>query len=147
LIEAGRTESEDIGIFVERAFRIGFPSRSISSMLRIEDEKLKLARSLVKNRRELRIKVERMMAARAEIGVEIDEKGPNPGTILSNLEQNIQDMTATDWELKAAIEIEQQKILPVFKMVDTCAGEFESQTAYYYGTYEQEDDAVGAVLA
>jgi len=37
-------------------------------------------------------------------------------------------------------EIERQKVMPVFKMVDTCAGEFESQTPYYYGTFEQEDD-------
>ena len=38
-------------------------------------------------------------------------------------------------------EIERQKVMPVFKMVDTCAGEFESRTPYYYGTFEQEDDA------
>ncbi|MCW5941983.1 MAG: carbamoyl-phosphate synthase large subunit [Fimbriimonadaceae bacterium] len=37
--------------------------------------------------------------------------------------------------------IEAQKVLPVFKMVDTCAGEFESATPYYYGTFEDEDDA------
>ena len=30
----------------------------------------------------------------------------------------------------------------VFKMVDTCAGEFESQTPYYYATREIEDDAL-----
>lgn len=29
---------------------------------------------------------------------------------------------------------------PVVKMVDTCAGEFESNTPYYYRTYESEDD-------
>jgi carbamoyl-phosphate synthase large subunit len=27
-------------------------------------------------------------------------------------------------------------------MVDTCAGEFESATPYYYGTFEVEDDAL-----
>ncbi len=37
--------------------------------------------------------------------------------------------------------IDQLKTKPVFKMVDTCAGEFESRTPYYYGTFEQEDDA------
>ncbi|MCO5218752.1 MAG: carbamoyl-phosphate synthase large subunit [Thermomicrobiales bacterium] len=30
---------------------------------------------------------------------------------------------------------------PVYKMVDTCAGEFEAQTPYFYSTYEQEDEA------
>ena len=31
---------------------------------------------------------------------------------------------------------------PVFKLVDTCAAEFESYTPYYYSTYEVEDEAV-----
>jgi carbamoyl-phosphate synthase large subunit len=30
---------------------------------------------------------------------------------------------------------------PVFKMVDTCAGEFESKTPYYYATHEAFSDA------
>jgi carbamoyl-phosphate synthase large subunit len=34
------------------------------------------------------------------------------------------------------------KVKPVFKMVDTCAGEFESRTPYYYGTFESQDDVV-----
>lgn len=36
----------------------------------------------------------------------------------------------------------QHKILPVFKMVDTCAGEFESSTPYYYSTYESQDEVL-----
>jgi carbamoyl-phosphate synthase large subunit len=31
---------------------------------------------------------------------------------------------------------------PVFKMVDTCAAEFEAQTPYFYSTYEEENEAV-----
>jgi len=31
---------------------------------------------------------------------------------------------------------------PVYKMVDTCAGEFAAQTPYFYSTYEQEDEAI-----
>lgn len=34
------------------------------------------------------------------------------------------------------------KILPVYKMVDTCAAEFESQTPYFYSTYELENESV-----
>jgi carbamoyl-phosphate synthase large subunit len=33
-------------------------------------------------------------------------------------------------------------IMPVFKMVDTCAGEFESSTPYYYSTYESQDEVL-----
>jgi carbamoyl-phosphate synthase large subunit len=31
---------------------------------------------------------------------------------------------------------------PVYKMVDTCAGEFAAVTPYFYSTYEDEDEAV-----
>ena len=33
-------------------------------------------------------------------------------------------------------------IMPVYKMVDTCAAEFESETPYFYGTYEEENESV-----
>ena len=32
-------------------------------------------------------------------------------------------------------------ITPVYKMVDTCAAEFEAETPYFYSTYEQENEA------
>lgn len=33
------------------------------------------------------------------------------------------------------------EIRPVYKMVDTCAGEFTSSTPYFYSTYEQENES------
>ncbi len=36
----------------------------------------------------------------------------------------------------------QYNMMPVYKMVDTCAGEFEAVTPYYYSTYDQVDEAV-----
>lgn len=33
-------------------------------------------------------------------------------------------------------------INPVYKLVDTCAGEFEAVTPYYYSTYEGKDDVI-----
>ncbi|MFI8574746.1 carbamoyl-phosphate synthase large subunit [Rossellomorea aquimaris] len=32
-------------------------------------------------------------------------------------------------------------LTPVYKMVDTCAAEFESETPYFYGTYEDENES------
>jgi len=32
-------------------------------------------------------------------------------------------------------------LVPAYKLVDTCAAEFESYTPYYYSTYEQEDES------
>lgn len=79
--------SEDVNSLIGDAFLMGFPSPTIRSLLKGNQEKLEFA-------------------------------------------------------LRVDAEIERQKAMPVFKMVDTCAGEFESQTPYYYGTFEQEDDAV-----
>lgn len=41
------------------------------------------------------------------------------------------------WQLR-----DKESIKPVYKMVDTCAAEFESHTPYHYSTYEAEDEAV-----
>ena len=35
---------------------------------------------------------------------------------------------------------EEEKIIPVYKLVDTCAAEFEAYTPYYYSTYETENE-------
>lgn len=49
-------------------------------------------------------------------------------------------------ELVGSKEMEVRKlrkqwgIAPVYKMVDTCAGEFEAQTPYYYSCYESESE-------
>ncbi|MDV6376774.1 carbamoyl-phosphate synthase large subunit [Sporosarcina sp. GW1-11] len=36
----------------------------------------------------------------------------------------------------------EQELIPVYKKVDTCAGEYESDTPYFYGTYEDENESV-----
>ncbi|MCF6410500.1 carbamoyl-phosphate synthase large subunit [Pseudalkalibacillus salsuginis] len=35
---------------------------------------------------------------------------------------------------------EENQVMPIYKMVDTCAAEFDSATPYYYGTYGQENE-------
>lgn len=45
-------------------------------------------------------------------------------------------------EIKAVMALrDKHKLKPVYKMVDTCAGEFTSATPYYYSTWEEEDEA------
>lgn len=43
-------------------------------------------------------------------------------------------------EMKFRSRREELGIQPVYKLVDTCAGEFEAYTPYYYSTYEVEDE-------
>jgi len=55
---------------------------------------------------------------------------------------------ATEWKLEGHAGTQQVRelreakgIKPVFKLVDTCAAEFESMTPYLYSTYDEEDEA------
>lgn len=52
------------------------------------------------------------------------------GTLADYLPEQVRTMRK-EWDLK-----------PVYKMVDTCAGEFEAVTPYFYSTYEQENEAI-----
>jgi len=55
---------------------------------------------------------------------------------------------ATEWSLSGHEGVRRVRelreghgIRPVFKLVDTCAAEFESMTPYLYSTYDEEDEA------
>jgi carbamoyl-phosphate synthase large subunit len=57
----------------------------------------------------------------------------------------------TDRKISELINIDENSIydlrkklnlFPVYKMVDTCAAEFESQTPYYYSSYEEENEVI-----
>jgi carbamoyl-phosphate synthase large subunit len=55
---------------------------------------------------------------------------------------------AAEWKIEGHAGTQQVRelreakgIKPVFKLVDTCAAEFESMTPYLYSTYDEEDEA------
>lgn len=54
-------------------------------------------------------------------------------------DQEISELTNIDLEKIVKIEGE-NNIERVYKMVDTCAGEFDAQTPYYYSCHEDEDE-------
>jgi carbamoyl-phosphate synthase large subunit len=52
------------------------------------------------------------------------------GTFADRLPEQVRQMRH-DWNIR-----------PVYKMVDTCAAEFDAATPYFYSTYEQENEAL-----
>jgi len=52
------------------------------------------------------------------------------GTLGDKLAEQVRQLRYT-WNIK-----------PVYKMVDTCAAEFDAATPYFYSTYEQENEAI-----
>lgn len=69
--------------------------------------------------------------------------------VLEKLKKNgfADSYIARNWNMKEQdlYKLERENgITPVYKMVDTCAGEFVSQTPYYYSSYEQENESVSS---
>ena len=52
------------------------------------------------------------------------------GLLTDRTEEQVQEMRA------------EHGLHPTYKMVDTCAGEFEAETPFFYSTYEQENEAL-----
>ncbi len=75
-----------------------------------------------------------------------DRKGPS-GELLSEAKRmGFSDPYIAELTGCSAGDIRQLRkamgICPVYKMIDTCAGEFESYVPYFYSTYEEENESV-----
>ena len=81
--------------------------------------------------------------------IQIEEEIKDNGLEVSNLrfakENGISDkflsLITNHSEEKIRNERIKNNIIPVYKMVDTCAAEFEAYTPYLYSTYQDEDES------
>lgn len=59
--------------------------------------------------------------------------------------KKLKQMGFLDKQLGDEDEVREERkkkgLMPTYKMVDTCAGEFDAVTPYYYSTYETEDES------
>lgn len=111
---------------VKRAFLEGFPSRSIREMAGIFKSTSNLREAFASG------EVSQCRSALADFTKRDPEQLENPLAFAEQL-------------VFISETIDKIKAQPVFKMVDTCAGEFESKTPYYYSTFESEDDFISPV--
>lgn len=76
----------------------------------------------------------------------IQENKFNKATLLESKKLGFSDISIAHlWECSEREVFnfrKENKIMPVYKMVDTCAAEFESDTPYFYGTYEEENESI-----
>ncbi|QBO56871.1 carbamoyl-phosphate synthase large subunit [Chryseobacterium salivictor] len=76
----------------------------------------------------------------------ISENKLDKETLLEAKKLGFSDLSiATLWDSTQKEIFEFRKnngVMPVYKMVDTCAAEFESETPYFYGTYEEENESI-----
>jgi len=79
----------------------------------------------------------------------LSENGEGPETWDEDFFKQVKEYGFSDIQLANLFRKSEQdirelrkkmNILPVYKLVDTCAAEFEAYTPYYYSTYEQENE-------
>ena len=128
-IEERLANVDDQRLFVvAEALRRGFSPEKINKITRMDIWFLDRFRNIVE------------MENRLERGK------PEAGTLRAAKEMGFSDAWIAALSGGTAPEVktlrESLGIRPAFKMVDTCAAEFEAQTPYYYSTYDQENEAL-----
>jgi len=113
------------------AIKFGIPMKTIQEKTRIDIWFLKEIEDLIKLER--RIEEHRLDDISRELLFEAKQKGYADRQIahlLGCLESEVFNKR------------NEMNINRVFKLVDTCAAEFEAQTPYYYSTFEEENESV-----
>ncbi|PKN64197.1 MAG: carbamoyl phosphate synthase large subunit [Deltaproteobacteria bacterium HGW-Deltaproteobacteria-15] len=81
--------------------------------------------------------------------MEMSKKSVAPDLWEPEFLKRVKEYGFSDVRLAELFQIQEEKVRlirkekgvsPVYKLVDTCAGEFEAYTPYYYSTYEQENE-------
>lgn len=124
--------SDDRIFRLKDALKLGIPSKTIQKLTRIDPWFIKQIKKLVK----LETKLEACTSLEAipvELFVKLKQYGYSDGQIawLTGIEEDF--IT----ERRKALGIRR-----TFKMVDTCAAEFEAQTPYFYSTFDQENESI-----
>ncbi|MFL5783617.1 MAG: carbamoyl-phosphate synthase large subunit [Bacteriovoracaceae bacterium] len=113
---------------ISEAMRIGVTEKEINELTAMDLFFLSKIRNI--------IRVEKL----------VEEKGMETETCMEAKKFGFSDKyLARMWKTTEKDVFEFRKkhgIIPVYKMVDTCAGEFESSTPYYYSTYAREDEVL-----
>jgi carbamoyl-phosphate synthase large subunit len=115
------------------AFKLGIPFNTIQNLTKIDKwflqqiEELILLEKKIQNYT-LETLPEQLFRTAKEKGYADRQLGHLLGCLESEVFQKRQDLGITR----------------VFKVVDTCAAEFEAQTPYYYSTFDQENESIGS---
>ena len=128
LLQYIRTGTDDRLFAVAALLRKGYGVDGIAEATRIDRFFLRKIRHIVRMEKELAETPgdPEMLAAAKKLGFSDREIG-----VLWEMEE----------EEVCALRV-RSGILPVYKMIDTCASEFDSYIPYFYSTYEEENESV-----
>ncbi len=127
--------------YIKYALQKGYSVQKLYELTHIDPWFLENIRDIVETEQELvkslklkgksKIKIKRKLAIKPEILLKAKKYGFS--------DAQIADLAGSN-ELAVRNYRKQHFIKAVFRLVDTCAGEFEAYTPYYYSTYETKDE-------
>ena len=132
ILERLEKASDDRIFRLKDALRLGVPSKTVHKLTKIDPWYIKQIKSLVQMEKELE-KFNIPEDIPTEFFRELKEAGYS--------DQQIAWLMRVDPE-KVTVQRKKLGIRRVYKMVDTCAAEFEAQTPYFYSTFEQENESI-----
>jgi len=146
LRERLRTPRGDRVFWIRCALEAGLEVEEVHALTHIDPWFLHPIKEILAMEKELR---------RSRAGLRREKRGSRaPSTkdwsIPPKLLRRAKEHGFSDWQVAHILGFDEEEIRryrkekgiePVFKLVDTCAAEFEAYTPYYYSTYEEEDES------
>lgn len=129
LLEKLAVPSDERLFLIAEAFRRGLTVEGLADLTRIDPFFLRKIKEITVTEKEL--------ATAASPSCELLRRAKKMGFS----DAMIGNLTGIEQEKIRKIRAE-KGIRPVYKMVDTCAAEFEAVTPYFYSTYEEENEAI-----
>lgn len=124
--------SDDRIFRIKDAIRLGVPLQTIQKLTRIDPWFLKQIKRLVKYENQL-LKYNVPDDIPADFFRELKEVGYSDAQIAWTMRVKDEDVTKVRKKLN---------IRRTYKMVDTCAAEFEAKTPYFYSTFDGENESI-----
>mgnify|MGYP006089211743 CR=1 FL=1 len=131
LLHSLKHASWDRLFHVYDAIKLGIPFKTIKELTKIDDWFLRQIEDLINT--EKRIQKHSLTDIPKELLFEAKQKGYADRQVAHLLKC---------WESEVYNKREEFNINRVYKLVDTCAAEFEAKTPYYYSTFEMENESV-----
>ncbi|MCB0552001.1 MAG: carbamoyl-phosphate synthase large subunit [Phaeodactylibacter sp.] len=132
ILERLEHPSEDRIFRLKDALRLGVPEKTIQKLTRIDPWFIRQIKQLVKLEQQLmRYNVPEDISE--DFFRELKEVGYSDAQIAWLMRVSEDEVTKVRKKLN---------IRRTYKMVDTCAAEFEAQTPYFYSTFDQENESI-----
>jgi carbamoyl-phosphate synthase large subunit len=117
--------------YIGYALQIGMTVEEISEITMVDPWFIAQMKQIVEKAREIPMLSKFSVKEQSEFLTTIKQYGFSDNQIAYLTGQKVEKVVALRKKLG---------VKPVYKLVDTCAGEFEAYTPYFYSTYEEEDE-------